>query len=88
MALVHERTIPTELLPTVGEISAKFFRQRVSRGQCGRSLQPYSQFLDRSRYFSFQVVLISTHEDEWTLFQTQYSENLAVLGIEARPLDQ
>jgi hypothetical protein len=39
--LVRERTIPTERLPLVGEVSANFWRQRVSRGQRNGSLRPY-----------------------------------------------
>jgi hypothetical protein len=47
-------------------------------------------FLDQSRYYFFQVapqlysqVLTSTHEAEWTPFQTHcLSENLEALGIE------
>jgi hypothetical protein len=49
---------------------------------------PYGRilgFLDRSRYFFFQV---APHEAEWTPFQTHYlSENLVVPGIEPGPLD-
>jgi hypothetical protein len=53
---------------------------------------PYDRnlgFLDRSRYFFFQVapLLNCTHEAEWTLFQTHYSENLVAPGIEPGPLD-
>jgi hypothetical protein len=33
VALVRERTIPTELPPLVGEVSANFCEYRVSRGQ-------------------------------------------------------
>jgi hypothetical protein len=33
VALVRERTIPTERPPRVGEVSAKFCGYRVSRGQ-------------------------------------------------------
>jgi hypothetical protein len=54
-------------------------------------------FLDRSRYFFFQVapqlwvifvVLNCTHEAEWTPFQTHYfSENLVTPGIELGPPD-
>jgi hypothetical protein len=44
-------------------------------------------FLDRSRYFFFQVAP-PHHEDEWTPFQTHYfSENLVAPGIEPLPLD-
>jgi hypothetical protein len=49
-------------------------------------------FLDRSRYFFFQVALSCTHEAERTPFQTHYfSENLvapgSAPGIEPGPLD-
>jgi hypothetical protein len=53
VALVHERTIPTELPPFFGEVSANFYG--VLRGQRNRSLRPYSRFLDRNRYYFFQV---------------------------------
>jgi hypothetical protein len=52
---------------------------------------PYGRnlgFLDRSRYFFFQVALSYIHEVEWTSFQTHYfSENLVAPGIKPRPLD-
>jgi hypothetical protein len=52
MALVLERTIPTELTPLVGEVSAKFCWQRVLRRHpYGRILS----FLDLSPYYFFQV---------------------------------
>jgi hypothetical protein len=38
VALVRERTIPTERLPLVGEVSANFTDKGVSRGQRGGSL--------------------------------------------------
>jgi hypothetical protein len=42
-------------------------------------------FLDRSRYFFFQVAPL---EAEWTPFQAHYfSENLVAPGIEHGPLD-
>jgi hypothetical protein len=44
MARVHERTIPIERPPLVGEVSANFCGQRVQRGQCDGYLRPYSQF--------------------------------------------
>jgi hypothetical protein len=43
VALVCERTIPTERLPLVGEVSANFRGYRVSRGQRDWSLRPYSR---------------------------------------------
>jgi hypothetical protein len=49
-------------------------------------MDPYSHILgfpDRSRY-----LLSSTHEAEWTPFQTHYfSENLEAPGMEPEPLD-
>jgi hypothetical protein len=51
---------------------------------------PYGRilgFLDRSRYFSIEKLLICTHEAEWTPFQTHYFFVLVVPGIEPRPLD-
>jgi hypothetical protein len=43
----------------------------------------YLGFLDRSRYFFFQVLLNCTHEAEWIPFQTHYfSEKLVAPGIE------
>jgi hypothetical protein len=42
VALVRERTIPTERPPLVGEVSANFADNGMSRGQRGGSLRPYS----------------------------------------------
>jgi hypothetical protein len=40
-------------------------------------------FLDRSRYFTLELLLIYPHKAEWTSFQTHYyTENLVVPGIE------
>jgi hypothetical protein len=51
----RERTIPTERLQLVGEVSAKF----ADRGCCVVSAaDPYDRilgFLDQSRYFFFQA---------------------------------
>jgi hypothetical protein len=45
-----------------------------------------SGFLDRSRYYFFQVApRLHTYEAKWTPFQTHYfSENLVAPGIETR----
>jgi hypothetical protein len=56
VALVRERTILTERSPLVGEISANFFEGR--RWHLVSVMNPYGRnlgFLDRSRYFFFQV---------------------------------
>jgi Na+/H+ antiporter NhaD/arsenite permease-like protein len=53
VALVRERTIPTEWPPLVGEVSANFLQIEVVS-----VTDPYCRilgFLDRSRYFFFQV---------------------------------
>jgi hypothetical protein len=42
VAWVHERTIPTERPPLVGEVSTKFCRERVPSGQRDGSLRLYS----------------------------------------------
>jgi hypothetical protein len=41
VALVRERTMPTERPPLVGEVSVKFCGYRVPRGQRDGSLRPY-----------------------------------------------
>jgi hypothetical protein len=53
MACVGERTIPTERLPLVDEVSAKFCGYRC---HVVSVTDPYGlilDFLDRSRYFLF-----------------------------------
>jgi hypothetical protein len=40
MALVRERTIPTERPPPIGEVSANFADKGVSRGQRNGSPRP------------------------------------------------
>jgi hypothetical protein len=56
MALVRERTIPAERPPLVGEVSANFYGlERCRVVSTADPLQPYSRFLDQSRYFFFQV---------------------------------
>jgi hypothetical protein len=52
---------------------------------------PYGRilsFLDRSRYFSFKLLLNCIHEAEWTPSHNHYfSENLVAPGIEHGPPD-
>jgi hypothetical protein len=56
VALVRERTIPTELPPLDREVSANFSRiEAVSRGQREKPYDLNLDFLDRSRYVFFQV---------------------------------
>jgi hypothetical protein len=55
VAWVRERTIPTERLQLVGEVSANFYEWREPRGQRNESLRPYSQIghkiLEKIFYF-------------------------------------
>jgi hypothetical protein len=45
VTLVHERTIPNEQPPILGEVSANFFHdRRMEGGQRGGSPRPYSRF--------------------------------------------
>jgi hypothetical protein len=44
MASVQARTIPIELPPLVGEVSAKFWAYRLLHGHHNGSLRPYSRF--------------------------------------------
>jgi hypothetical protein len=56
LSTVRERTIQTERPPLVGEVSAKV---AVRRCRAFSATDPYGRilgFLDRSRYFFFQVV--------------------------------
>ena len=71
VALVHERTIPTERPPPVGEVSANFFADRgVSRGQRNGSPRPiqiikynsvpkyvWVQYLSWNVFYSFYFVI-------------------------------
>jgi hypothetical protein len=58
MALARERTIPTERPPLDGEVSANFFADRGCRVvSAAESYDCNLDFLDRSRYFFFQVAL-------------------------------
>jgi hypothetical protein len=43
--LFRKRTVPTERPPLVGEVSANFSGQRVSRGQRNESPRPLSSIL-------------------------------------------
>jgi hypothetical protein len=79
VALVHERTIPTERLPLVGEFSVTSADRGGVTELYGRNLG----FLDRSCYFFFQIAPQLYSRGEWTPFQIHYfSENLVVEGIE------
>jgi hypothetical protein len=78
MALVRERTIPT-----YRRLAAKLVPTFVDKGcRVVSATDPHCRildFLDRSRYYFFQVALNFTHEAEWSPFQTHYfSENLVV----------
>jgi hypothetical protein len=55
VALVRERTIPTERPPLVSEISAKFADRGCGVFSVTDLYDHILGFLDRSRYFFFQV---------------------------------
>jgi hypothetical protein len=59
---------------------------RIDGCRVVRATDPYDRilgFLNRNRYFFFQVLLSCTHEVQWTPFQAHYfSENLVAPGIE------
>jgi hypothetical protein len=53
MALVRKRTTPTERPPLVGEVSANFSGQRVSRRQRNESpLLPFDRIIANMKHFS------------------------------------
>jgi hypothetical protein len=73
MALVRERTIPTERPPLVGEVNASFLLIEVSRGQADGSLRPYSRiFRPEPLLFLLSSSSVVLNEAEWTMFQTHY----------------
>jgi hypothetical protein len=55
VAWVRERTIQTERLPLVGEVSANFCGVRVPHGQRDGSLWPYSRFSRQEPLLFYQV---------------------------------
>jgi hypothetical protein len=70
VALVRERTIPTERPPLVSEVSAILCGWRGCR--VVSVADPYGRnlgFIDRSHYVSF-------HEAEYTPFQTHYCSEM------------
>jgi hypothetical protein len=73
VALVRERTIPTERPPPVGEVSANFLR--IEGCHVVSATVPHDRFklcfLDRSRYFLCRQLLNSHHEAEWIPFRMQ-----------------
>ena len=55
VALVRERTIPTERTPQSAKLVPTFVDRGVSRGQRDGSPWPFNlRFLDRSHYFLFK----------------------------------
>jgi hypothetical protein len=56
VTLVRERTMPTERPPLVNQVSANFLH--IERCRVVSAADPHGSilgFLDRNRYFSFQV---------------------------------
>jgi hypothetical protein len=78
---LSDRRLSKKLVPTFADIGC----------HVASVTDPYGRilaFLDRSRYYFFQVAPQLTHEAEWTPFQTHYlSKNLEEQGIESGPLD-
>jgi hypothetical protein len=65
VALVRERTIPTERPSPVGEVSANFLGiEGVAWSAQRIPMVVNLGFLDRSRYFSFNYLLSCFHEAE------------------------
>jgi hypothetical protein len=63
MALVHERTIPTERPQLVGEVSANLCGWRMSSGRRNGSPQPYSLISSPEQLERGLLSLVSTIEE-------------------------
>jgi hypothetical protein len=61
MALVHERSIPTEGPPLVGQVSGKFYGRGCSVVSAANPLQPYSR-LSRPAGLEMHILFHSEHE--------------------------
>jgi hypothetical protein len=87
VAWVRQWTIPTKRQPLVGEVSAKFCGWRGVAWSAWRSLTgAISDFLDRCRYFFFQVAPQLKLWGWGAPFQTHYvSGNLVSPRIEPGP---
>jgi hypothetical protein len=71
-----DRILSAKLVPT-------FADKGVSHSLHGRSpAAVISIFYTKAATFSFKYLLNCTHEAEWILLQTHYSENLVEPGIE------
>ena len=85
VALVRERTIPTERPPPVGEVSANFCGYRGVTWLAQRVPTAVKSLFSEPGAATFYSSSSSIwpHEAEWTPFQTHYySENLVAPGIE------
>jgi hypothetical protein len=90
MALVRERTIPTERPPLVGESLVPIFGEYRGVAWSARQIPTavISVLVKGAATFYSKQLLNCTHEAEWTPFQTNYfSENLPAPGMEPGPLD-
>jgi hypothetical protein len=71
--LLHKKTIPTDRLQQVGEVSAKFLGYSGVAWSAQRPLTAVNLgFLDWNRYISLKYYLSYPHKTEWISFQTQY----------------
>jgi hypothetical protein len=87
VALVRERTIPTERPPLVSEVSANSCCQRVSRGQCNGSLMLYSR-LSRLKPLLFLTIISATVLTRLGALRsrTSKSQNICNAGNRTRDL--
>jgi hypothetical protein len=84
VVLVREGTMPTERPPLVGEVVPTFGDRGCRVVSATDFHGRYLDFLDRSRYFFFQVAPQLSSRG-WTPFQNRcFSENLETPGIELR----
>jgi hypothetical protein len=84
VALVRKQTVQTERPPLVGEVSANFCGERLSRGHAQRiPIAINFDFLDpEPLLFHLSKLLTYPLETELTPFQTHYfSENLVAPGV-------
>jgi hypothetical protein len=76
MALVRERTIPTDRPPLVGEVSTNFADRGCRVVSATDSHVVNLGSLNRSRYFSFKWLLSCPHEAEWTRSRLAASQKI------------
>jgi hypothetical protein len=68
VALVRERTIPTERPPLVGEVNDNFCVQRVSRGQRNGPPRPYSRISRPNHLLPVIIKMLPNNNQVCALF--------------------